>query len=1458
MKNLHNHNKQYNYKIIYKKILAVVLVLGMLFSMPSVAFGEEYETGISEEGTEEVGVGTEDTTGDSVSEAEDTENSQDNSRDGTTGNGAAGEEPGGSAVDSDSKEEEIIDSTDVESDTKTDEQEEALATAGTGNAPTNLRINLLKEPYGVSRDALSFSWEDSSSMGEQVEYRILVHKRSKDFSKALYDSGWVQGSDNSSVIPAGISQKLENNQLYYWQVQVKDGSGTESNLSGAQAFTTAVGSSVAGDGNGWSSVEGSWAGSGKVAFFRTEVTKEANLEKAILSITATSTEASCQYVYNLYVNGQEIGMGPQRQDGSVLYYDTYDISDSLTSGSNAIGLLAYSETNQGILCQLTYFYSDGSKKVITNTGANRDQWKGMNGDSVYIGSDNSSIGTGYYAAKRDNINSRSYPVGWNQAGFSVSGWSNLYASGTMSGMTLTAGETEHMKRHEVTPVSVKAVNGAYLVDFGKEIIGSIQLNINCSAANITLEYGEELDSSGNVIYKLATGNVYQETWSLKSGSQTLSGIGMKTFRYVTIRNLPTGISTSNVKGLAIYQDFDENASSFSSSNSTLNNLYNLTKYTSKVNGQVLYVDSQNRERKAYEGDAMVIAMNNYSYGHTMASSKYTAEYLINHTTWPAEYSLYNIILVYQNYLETGDIRTLASAYEGLKGKTLLDYYDANMGLLKEINTSTQRTIVDWPTTNRDNYDMTNAYYNTVLNATAVGAYESMAKIASALGYGGDSSYYQSLSNTIRNSLISRMYNSSKGRFCDGLKQSGEAVSHCSQQATAWALAFGIYSSQSMSDTLAASIETDGEVKCSIFGSYFLLQGLYKSNHGTLAKKILCNSESTYGIQSFGYVLYGLGGGTTPEAWNGELKSNLSYNHPWGTAPGVMFMRGLFGINPTSAGYKTFDIKLQPGGISKASMTVPTIRGDISVNYSLNGGMISVNVSVPGNTRAKIFIPVSDSQTTLTVDGKTVTGTYNNGFVSYELSGGSHTISSGTSVGADDSSELRKTDVVYRSYSANGWTKDVTNGYTSGVNASTKIQAVSMTLRNANVSGSLQYATYMQSYEWGNWVDAGNTSGITNENKRLEAIKIRLTGQLADKYDVYYRTYVDGDGWLDWTKNGAAAGSSGRSKAVYMIQVKIVNKGADAPGDTARSYLFDDKTLTYQTHVQTYGWQSWVSAGEFSGTTGQGKRLEGICIKIQDQEVSGGITYQTHVQTYGWQGWKSNGDMAGTSGEGKRLEAIKISLTGDLTKTYDVYYRVHAQTYGWLDWAKNGEASGTAGYGKRLEAIQIVLVAKGDTAPGSTDRPYVEAQVSYRTHVQSYGWLGYVMDGASSGTSGEGKRLEGIQIQNKLTGVSGSIRYRTHVQTYGWENGWKSDNEVSGTSGEGKRLEAIQIELTGDLAKKYDIYYRVHIQTYGWLDWAKNGESAGSEGLGKRLEAIEIVYVKKGNNPPGDTTKAFVK
>ena len=315
-------------------------------------------------------------------------------------------------------------------------------------------------------------------------------------------------------------------------------------------------------------------------------------------------------------------------------------------------------------------------------------------------------------------------------------------------------------------------------------------------------------------------------------------------------------------------------------------------------------------------------------------------------------------------------------------------------------------------------------------------------------------------------------------------------------------------------------------------------------------------------------------------------------------------------------------------------------------------------------------------------------------------------------------------------------------------------------------------------------------------------------------------------------------------------------------------------VSYRTHVQSYGWQGYVSNGTVSGTSGKGKRLEAINISVNG--ISNlGIQYTTHCQSYGWLPWSSNGEMNGTEGEAKRLEAIKIQLTGANKDKFDVYYRVHAQSYGWLGWAKNGAPAGTAGYGKRLEAIQIIVVNKGESINSNygniksvRNEAYISSSgstvnvsgvnatnVAYRTHVQSYGWQGWKYNGQMSGTSGQAKRLEGINIKLTNKQYSGSIVYTTHVQTYGLQGNinnpstWMKDGQMAGTSGQAKRLEAICIKLTGEMEKHYDVYYRVHAQSFGWLGWAKNGAPSGTAGYAKRLEGIQIVLVPKGGSAP---------
>ena len=65
--------------------------------------------------------------------------------------------------------------------------------------------------------------------------------------------------------------------------------------------------------------------------------------------------------------------------------------------------------------------------------------------------------------------------------------------------------------------------------------------------------------------------------------------------------------------------------------------------------------------------------------------------------------------------------------------------------------------------------------------------------------------------------------------------------------------------------------------------------------------------------------------------------------------------------------------------------------------------------------------------------------------------------------------------------------------------------------------------------------------IGQQDYALQALQMKLTGDWADKYDLYYQAYVSGSGWTDWAKNGATAGTIGTGKNVLGYRALIVNK-----------------------------------------------------------------------------------------------------------------------------------------------------------------------------------------------------------------------------------------------------------------------------------------------------------------------------
>lgn len=136
------------------------------------------------------------------------------------------------------------------------------------DAPGSMKINLLEYPFGVTREALSFSWINSydNGMSSQKAYRIVISSREADVKNReyIYDSGWVESSQNTSV-QLDLSSVLEENELYYWQVQTQNQKGNRSILSEPQAFSTAIEDQ-------WASKQGIWGSKDqKTVFLRQQL-----------------------------------------------------------------------------------------------------------------------------------------------------------------------------------------------------------------------------------------------------------------------------------------------------------------------------------------------------------------------------------------------------------------------------------------------------------------------------------------------------------------------------------------------------------------------------------------------------------------------------------------------------------------------------------------------------------------------------------------------------------------------------------------------------------------------------------------------------------------------------------------------------------------------------------------------------------------------------------------------------------------------------------------------------------------------------------------------------------------------------------------------------------------------------------------------------------------------------------
>lgn len=692
---------------------------------------------------------------------------------------------------------------------------------------------------------------------------------------------------------------------------------------------------------------------------------------ATLYATASSPVPTRQYVYKMYVNGHYVGLGPTQSIGSETRYDGYDVTGDLVSGqSNAIGALLYTTSDHRFLAKLVVHYSDGTEQDFGTSPS----WTTLPGLSVYPKA--GSIGTQYYTAPVENIDASHYPFGFSTASFDDSGWDP--AQNQVAYANLEATPTGKVTQNYRPPTKItQEPNGDYLVDFGRTWAGGVRLTLtNPSTRVVGIEYGEILNSAGTgVQYDTSAGNDYEDNWTYSGGTQTLESWGLRVFRYVVIENSPVPITADDLQASAVYYPFDDgtdaDAATFTSSDSTLNAVWQLSRNTMEANTVNLYVDSWTRERGAYEADAYIQQMEHAVLGSDQSLSVYSMDYLLAHPSWPTEWHLYDILAVHDAWMNSGDLTQAQQTYVQLQRILLTPSLDAKTGLIKRDDVD---DIIDWPVGERNGYVKSD--YDTVVNVLTYRDLVDMADLATALGHTADAATYTSQALALKTAINKLLFDPAKGAYRDGLvTETGAPITHYAIQASAFALAFGVVDPANKT-AVANYIQSLG-MACSVYCAAFMLPGLYSADAGSVADSFLTSSATNSWVN-----MIKAGAGSTMEAWDASLKPNTTYSHPWAASPVYDVAQGMFGILPTAPGYSTFQVKPQPGTIQSAAVTQPTVRGSIGAAFhQVAGGHIDVSVQVPSTTTAQVTIPLGAATgATVYVDGVAVQGTQSGSWV----------------------------------------------------------------------------------------------------------------------------------------------------------------------------------------------------------------------------------------------------------------------------------------------------------------------------------------------------------------------------------------------------------------------------------------------------------------------------------------------
>jgi alpha-L-rhamnosidase len=849
--------------------------------------------------------------------------------------------------------------------------------------PAGLRCGHQVNPLGIAPDRVRLSWtlDGQGTSRAQHAYQVLVAQdgeRLAEGGNLSWDSGRIESANSTDIPYAG--KTLARGERYTWQVRVWGDQGQASGWSDPAVFEVELDAA-----EGWLA---SWIGRGRV---RENVTPPAGrgpvdpvanalapapyLRRAFAVDKPTVSARLYVTALGLYearLNGHRIGdafLAPGWTDyGQRVHYQTYDVTNLLTTGENVLGAVIadgwyagfvgfdakragahYGKTPE-FMAQLAITFADGSRQwVVTD-----ESWQSATGAIRHAD---------LLMGEKHDL--RLELAGWDAPGFDAAGWNGVSCRdrGTVP-LAADPGPPVRVTE-EIRPVTItRDPQGRQVVDFGQNLTGWVRIKVNGPAGtSVRVRHGEVLSRDGGLYTENLRTARQTDEYVTSGGLEMLEPrFTLHGFRYAEISGCPDDAAPADVVARVVHSDI-EAAGSFTSSEGWLDQLSQIIDWGQRGNFISVPTDCPQRdERLGWLGDAQVFART-ACYNRDVAS--FFAKWLddvgdaqlpsgaftdvaprlnFDRPAAPAWGDAGVIVpwTVWKMYGDTGILRRHFEAME--RWMDFIERANPDCMRTRELGNSYN----DWLAPGADNTPHE-------LLATAYWAHDAalMAEIADTIGRPEDAAGYRGLHAKIRSA------------FADAFMDGGGQVASGTQTAYVLGLHMGLIPDdlrEAAAAHLVTAIEAaDWHLTTGFVGVGYLLPVLSSAGHTDAAYRLLTQRT----LPSWRYMLDN-GATTIWERWDGltadrGFQSPLmnSFNHYSLGSVGEWLYRFVLGIDqePGTAGFGRLLLRPHPGEpLGWARGSYKSVRGTVSTSWARSGGRFTFRVEVPPNVTASVRVP----------------------------------------------------------------------------------------------------------------------------------------------------------------------------------------------------------------------------------------------------------------------------------------------------------------------------------------------------------------------------------------------------------------------------------------------------------------------------------------------------------------------